>query len=268
LDSSVICESETKDEIPRALLLGLTGVPGSPAATLPEVLVIVRSVTKRRAIAGLAAGCLLAGGATALAEVTVYDNDFTTQGRYDEIARSGGGKRCDRKYREKSKILLASVKKAPANCAFRPPIQGDDELPNHSVLIDAKILKKTPKSARKGAFFEVTVRAGGKGSGYSLRIFPERQRFELSRGPDGQGFPASGKNKAIKKTNSRNKIRLTATGAEIVASVNNKELASVSDSNPGAVEGRKVRFSIGNKSDTKKKTVGTFKEVAVSVPDP
>jgi hypothetical protein len=230
--------------------------------------VIVRSVTKRRVIAGLAAGCLLAGGATALAEVTVYDNDFSTQGRYDEIARSGGGKRCDRKYREKSKILLASVKKSPANCAFRPPIQGDDELPNHSVLIDAKILKKTPSSARKGAFFEVTVRAGGKGSGYTLRIFPERQRFELTRGPGGQGFPVSGKNKAIKKTNSRNRIVLTATGAEIVATVNKKELASVSDSNPGAVEGRKVRFAIGNQSNTDKKTVGTFKEVAVSVPDP
>jgi hypothetical protein len=230
--------------------------------------VIVRTVTKTRLIAALGAGCLLAGGATALAEVTVYDNDFSTQGRYDEIARSGGGKRCDRKYREKSKVLLASVKKGPADCAFRPPIQGDDELPNHSVLIDAKLLKRTPKESRKSAFFEITVRAGGKGTGYSLRVFPERQHFELSRGPTGQGFPAAGKNKAIKKTNSRNKIVLTATGAEIVATVNGKELASVADSNPGAVEGRKVRFAIGNQAKKDAKTVGTFKEVAVSVPDP
>jgi hypothetical protein len=230
--------------------------------------VIVRTATKRRLVAALAAGCLLGGGATALAEVTVYDNDFGTQGRYNEIERSGGGKRCDRKYREKSKVLLASVKKGPADCAFRPPIQGDDVLPNHSVLIDAKLLKRTPKDARKSAFFEITVRAGGKGSGYSLRIFPQRQHFSLSRGPDGQGFPVSGKNKAIKKTNSRNKIELTATGAQIVARVNGKQLASVADTNPGAVEGRKVRFAIGNQKGKDSKTVGTFKEVAVSVPDP
>jgi hypothetical protein len=227
-----------------------------------------RHLTKRRAITALAAGCLLAGGANALAEVTVYDNDFSSQGRYDEIERSGGGKRCERKYREKSKVLLASLKKSPANCAFRPPVQGDQELPNHALTIDAKILKKTPKGARKGAFFELTVRAGGKGSGYSLRIFPERQRYELLRGPKGSGFPAQGKNKAIKKTNSRNRIDLVATGAEIIAAVNGKELARIADTNPGAVEGRKVRFAIGNQSNTSAKTVGTFKQVAVAVPDP
>jgi hypothetical protein len=227
-----------------------------------------RPLTKRRALTALAAGCLLAGSATALAEVTVYDNDFSSQGRYDEIERSGGGKRCERKYREKSKVLLASLKKSPANCAFRPPIQGDEELPNHQLTIDAKILKRTPKSARKGAFFELTVRAGGKGTGYILRIFPERQRFELTRGPKGSGFPASGKNKAIKRTNSRNRIDLIATGAEIVAVANGKELARVNDSNPGAVEGRKVRFAIGNQKEGAAKTVGTFKQVAVAVPDP
>jgi hypothetical protein len=230
--------------------------------------VIVRHVTKRRLIAVLAAGCLLGGGATALAEVTVYDNDFSTQGEYNDIANSGGGKRCVRKYRDKSKVFLASVKKGPADCAFRPPVQGDDVLPNHSVLIDAKLLKKTSKDARKSAFFEITVRAGGKRSGYSLRVFPKRQHFVLSRGPDGQGFPVQGKNKAIKKSNSRNKIELIATGAQIVAKVNGKQLASVADTNPGAVEGRKVRFAIGNQKGKDGKTVGTFKEVAVSVPDP
>ncbi len=198
----------------------------------------------------------------------MYDNDFSSQGRYDEIANSGGGNRCQRKYREKSKVLLASVKKGPADCAFRPPIQGDDSLPNHSVLIDAKILKRTPKESRKSAFFEITVRAGGKGSGYSLRVFPQRQHFELSRGPTGQGFPVAGKNKAIKKTNSRNKIELIATGAQIVATVNGKQLATVADTNPGGVEGRKIRFAVGNQSKKDAKTVGTFKEVAVSVPDP
>lgn len=223
---------------------------------------------QRRAIAALAAGCLVAGAATAVAEVTVYDNDFSSQSRFDEIARSGGGKRCDRKYRAKSKVMLASVKKGPATCAFRPPIQGDDELPNHELTVEGKILKKTPKSVRGSAFFELTVRAGGNRSGYSLRIFPQRQRFELRRGPSGSGFPVEGKNKAIKKVNSRNTITLVATGAEIIAAVNGKELARVADTNPGAVEGRKVRFAIGSQASKAERVIGTFREVAVAVPDP
>jgi hypothetical protein len=163
--------------------------------------------------------------------------------------------------------MLASVKKSPTTCSFKPPVQGDDELPNQSVAIDGKILKQTPKAVRGGAFIEATVRAGGSGSGYSLRIFPQRKRYELGRGPAGGGFPATGKSDAIKKINKRNRIEVIATGAEIKAVVNGKEVAKLNDSNPGQVRGRKVRFAIGSKANKDKTVVGTFKRVAVSVPD-
>ena len=109
-----------------------------------------RRLKLSRALAAVAATALVAGAATTLAEVTVYDNDMSSQGDFNEILRSGGGKRCDKKYREKTKVMHASVKKSPTTCSFRPPVQGDDELPNHSFAVDGKILKSTPKSMRGG----------------------------------------------------------------------------------------------------------------------
>jgi hypothetical protein len=230
--------------------------------------VIDRMKLTRVAMGALVAGSL-ALAASALGEVTVYDNDFSSQGKFREIHRSGGGKRCDKKYREKSKVMLASVKRNPTTCSFRPPVQGDDSLPNHGVSVDAKVLKNTAKAVRGSVFIEATVRAGGGGTGYSLRIFPQRKRFELSRGPAGGGFPKSGKSSAIKKVNERNRIELVATGAEVTAVVNGKEVAKIADSNPGQVQGRKVRFALGCRSKKKNtKVVATFKRVAVSVPNP
>ncbi len=229
---------------------------------------IARKAIARTVLAALAAGSLLLA-ANAVGEVVVYLNDFSTQGEFRQIVRSGGGKRCDKKYREKSKVMLASVKRSPTTCSFRAPVQGDDELANQSVAVDGKILKSTPKAVRGSSFIEVTVRAGGAGSGYSLRVFPQRKRFELDRGPEGGGFPAVGKSSAINKINQRNRIEVIATGAELRAVVNGKEVAKVADSDPGQVRGRKVRFAVGCRAKKKnKKVVGTFRRVAVAVPDP
>ena len=230
----------------------------------------MRFAGKRTLFAGAVALMLALGAGVAVGAVTLYSNDFSRRGDFEDIVRSGGGKRCDKKYREKSKTMLASVKKTPTTCSFKPPVQGDNEVPNMGVSVEGKILKGTPKFLRKKAFIEATVRAGGSSTGYSLRVYPKKQRYELRRGPDGGNFPASGHSDAIKKINEKNRIEVIATGAEIRAVVNGKEVAKVSDSNPGQVEGTKVRFAIGSGSrrDTEKTVVATFKRIAVSVPDP
>lgn len=227
-----------------------------------------RSAPTRAAGAGAVALVLAVGLTTAFADVTVYTNDFSSRAEFGEIARSGGGKRCDRKYREKSKVMLASIKRSPTTCSFRPPVQGDDELPNYTVAVQGKVLSKTPKSLRGGTFIEVSVRAGGGDTGYKLRVFPQKKRYELLREPGGGGFPSRGKSDAIKKINERNALRVVARGAEITTFANGKELTSVTDANPGQVEGRKIRFAIGSQKDSSKDVVGTFKRVAVGVPDP
>jgi len=228
------------------------------------------SFLRPRTALALVLATLGLAAAAAVAEVVVYSNDMGSKSKFDEILRAGGGKRCDKKYRDKAKTMLASVKKTPTTCSFRAPVQGDSEVPNMGVAVDGKILKDTPKFLRNKAFIEATVRAGGSSTGYALRVYPKKQRFELRRGPGGGSFPATGHSDAINKINERNRVEVIATGAEIKAVINGKEVAKVSDSNPGQVEGTKVRFAIGSGSqrNTEKALVGTFKRIAVSVPEP
>jgi hypothetical protein len=224
------------------------------------------SARTKTAVAALAALALAASAGVAWG-VTVYSNDFSNKAKYEEIMRSGGGKACDRRYRDKQKAMLTSVKKGPLTCSYRAPVEGDSELPDHELAVEAKVLKSTPKAARGGAFAELTLRAGGGGVGYSLRVFPEKGRFELIRQPAGGGdFPARGESKAIKGINKRNRISLVADGARVVARVNGKELASVTDGDPGQVTGRKVRFGIGSAKKTQKDVAAVIRQVTVGVP--
>jgi hypothetical protein len=218
------------------------------------------------ALAGAGAALALAVGAAA---TTVYTNDFATQGEFGQIVRSGGGKKCDHNYRAKSKTMHVSVHGGPASCTFRPPLQGDSELPDHTARIQGKVLKKTPKSARGGAFLEVEVRAGGGGVGYRLLVYPEKKKWELLRGPKGGGdFPARGKSNAIESINKPNVVELAALGAKLVVTINGKEVASVTDDDPGQVTGRKVRFGVGTAKNSGKDVIAVIKRVSVAVPTP
>ena len=215
----------------------------------------------------LAALCaLLIGAIAAQAAVRVYSNDFSSRTEFAEIERSGGGKACDRRYRKKSNTMQAVLARAPGSCSFRLPVQGDDELPDHHVTVEGKVLDRTAKSARGGAFLELAVRSGGGGVGYSLRVFPEKKRFVLARGPEGRDFPVSETSNAVKKIGRPNRLELAANGATIRAFVNGRKVAEVEDQNPGQVSGRKIRFALGSEKQTKKEAYGTFKRVSVSVP--
>lgn len=226
----------------------------------------MRTTRLKMALATALALTLSATLAAVAFGVSVYSNDFSSEDEYDQIVRTGGGKSCDRVYRDKQNAMLVSVKKGPQTCGFRVPVEGDSELPNHAVGIETKLLSSTPKSVRDGAFVEVTLRAGGGGVGYTLRVFPARKKFELVRGPGGGEFPVRGKDNAINGVNERNNLRLTARGAQIAASINGKELASVQDSNPGQVTGRKVRIAVGGKKSSSGDVLAVVREVGVGVP--
>jgi ribosomal protein S8E len=228
----------------------------------------MRFAGKRTLFAGAVALMLALGAGVAVGAVTLYSNDFSRRGDFEDIVRSGGGKRCDKKYREKSEVMVASVEVSPATCSFRTPVQGDDELPNYTVAVEGKVIKKTPKSLRAGTFLEISARAGGGDTGYKLQVFPRKRRFELEREPQGNGFPERGKSDAIKGINERISLRLAVEGARVTAFVNGKEVAMVTDNNTGQVQGRKIRFAIGSQKESRKDVVGTFKRISVSVPEP
>jgi hypothetical protein len=220
------------------------------------------------AISGVLAALL---AATALASVSVYDNDFSSRSEVKELKKSGG-KQCARKFVQKGSkhTMRVTVKQGPATCSLRPPVQGDGALPDHELRVDAKIAKSTAKSARKGAFLGASLRVGGNGVGYALRVFPETGRFKLTRVPGGGGgdFPADGTSDAIAGIGKKNTLRLIAEGADVRALINGTEVVQVTDSDPGAVNGRKLRLAVGNDKQTGKAVIGVVKKVTVAVPDP
>ena len=52
----------------------------------------------------------------------------------------------------------------------------------------------------------------------------------------------------------------------MTAVANRKELVTITDSDPGPVTGRKVRFGIGNTKDSGKDVVAVIKSIGVGVP--
>ena len=225
-------------------------------------------IPTRTKLAFCAVLALAGGGAFAAFAfgVSVYSNDFSSETEYEQIVRSGGGKSCDRVYRDKQNAMLVTVKKGPLVCPFRVPVQGDSEIPNHAIGVETKLLSSTAKGVRDGAFVEATLRAGGGGVGYTLRVFPARKKFELRRGPNGGEFPVRGKEKAINGVNERNNISLIAKGSQISASINGKEVASVQDSNPGQVTGRKVRIAVGGQKSSSNDVLVVVRRLSVGVP--
>jgi hypothetical protein len=212
-----------------------------------------------------AALAVVAAAAVAEAAVTVYNNEFASRTEYRDVAKLGGKKACDHDYKKKGGSARLTVRKAEHSCAFRPPVVGDSELPNHEVTVVGKVLDSTKKAARGGAFIEVAVRVGAGGR-YSLRVVPQKQRFELLRAPAGGEFPVTGRSREINGVGKRNTLRLVAIGGEISAFANGAELARVTDSNLGEMTGRKIHLGLGNAKDTPKDVIGSFKRISVAVP--
>lgn len=219
-----------------------------------------------RLLVALAAVAVVGAGAVALADVTVYKNDLSSKAEWKELDK-GRGNHCDRSYRPKSEIGRITVTRGAASCTMSPPVAGDDSQPNHIFQVQAKVLSTTPKHLRKKAFVLASVRVGG-GSRYELRAFPKTHTFELSRVPDGGGFPVEGTIGDIEGIDKRNKLRIQAIGDQVRAFINGTSVGSVTDANPGQLDGVTVEVGAGTDADTKKNTEATFDDLRLAVPNP
>jgi hypothetical protein len=217
-------------------------------------------------LAALAAAVLAAG--VAVAGITVYKNDFSSRHEVREL-RHAEGKHCVRRWRKRAKNVRVSVKRGPEVCGYRPPVEGDTAGPDHDFQAKEKLLKATPKGIRDGAYLAVKVRSG-KNSGYELRVFPTKHKFQLRRSPQGggSGFPARGSSSAVKGVNKPNVLRLKAVNGTVIARVNGKRVAHVVDTNPAEVDGRKLEVAIGHRRRRPKPVVATVDDLKVQVPKP
>ena len=206
--------------------------------------------------------------AVALAGVTVYKNNFSSKSEAKEL-RHSSGKHCAKRWRHKAKAVRVQRNAGAGTCGYRPPVEGDSSGPDHDFRAKLKLLKATPKGLRGSAYLTIAVRSG-KDAGYELRIFPKRHKFELRRAPSGGGndFPATGRSEAIKGVDKPNRVRLKAGGNKVTARVNGTQLAKVTDSNAGQVDGRKLEVGVGSTRRSHKRIVATFDNLKLLVPNP
>src|SRR3954451_8109218 len=94
--------------------------------------------------------CLAAFAVVALANVTIYKNDFSSKGEAKEM-KLGEGDKCVAEWSKHSEALKVKVKKGPDTCGYRPPVQGDDSQPDHDFRAKLKISKQTPTKLRDDA---------------------------------------------------------------------------------------------------------------------
>jgi hypothetical protein len=227
---------------------------------------LIRLTTRTPALL-VALAAIGIGAATALAGVTVYKNNFSSKRESKEL-RHAEGRHCDKRWRKKAESVRVDVTKGPNLCGYRPPVQGDTPGPDLDFQAKQKLLKATPRGIRAGAYLVMEVRSA-KNTGYQLRVFPRKHKFQLVRAPSGgNGFPVRGTSNAIKGVNKPNVLRLSAVGNRVTAKVNGRKVARVTDSNAAQVSGRSLEVGIGNKKSTGKQASGTLDDLKVQVPKP
>ncbi len=223
----------------------------------------IRAVAAATAVAIAVAASALAG--VAFGDVLVYVNNLATGKDGKELSHSEGkATNCARHVRGGSLLIQVTGKDT---CGYRLPLEADKPQPNHAIHARVKLDKQTPSEIRKKSFLGVAVRYGG-GTGYALRILPDRHQFKLRRLPNGTGFPVAGKTRAIKATSNWNDIRLQALGTHVAAVINGKKVANVNDSAASDVKGRKAEVFAGTNKANKIGAFARVDDVRLTVPSP
>ncbi len=199
--------------------------------------------------------------------VRVYNNDFSSRTEFREIRKLTGGKQC-KKAHEAGERFATSAEGGPKECIYRSPVQGDGSGPDQEVEAKVKLNKATSSKIRKRVYLGVGVRAA-KRAGYQLRIYPQRQKWELHRTGGGDGFPVQGKLGKIKKAGKSNELRLRAFGNKVSAWVNgDRVVKAMVDRDAAEVDGQLTTLLIASTKKTGKRAKGSFDDYVVKVADP
>lgn len=201
-------------------------------------------------------------------------NDATEMGSFAQIE----GDKCTQKFR-KIKAMGVNVGEGTSTCLYRTSVVADssDTSPTQDLQAGAGYEAKTPKNLQGKLFLSVLVRAGPT-SGYELRVSPLKQRWIMTRDPEGptpESTLKAGTAKFIRpKPGKLNQLRLRATGSgdavQLLASINGKTVFGGADSGTeGAPAGRFMAVGVGNKTGAPGAgMLGTFDDVTVRIPSP
>ena len=224
-------------------------------------------------LCALAASAVAAAAALAAQDaIAIYSSSMDTAAKRAQFVKLSGAN-CDRGGSRTA--LKVAVGKRTEQCSYRTPVIGRDL----EVFATARLLSGTPKRLRKRTFVAADLRAGAGGK-YQLAVFPARRRFALRKVfPNGniQVLKADNGVKRIRnKPNQANKLRLRAFnitsgpdagGCRVIAFINDKRAAALTDPLGGKLEGRYSGFSLGSKKSAAR-AVASFDDVVVRVPAP
>jgi|GEM_PF-3022323 hypothetical protein len=205
----------------------------------------------------------LALAAGAIANVVIYQNNFSKKKDFKRIERLQGGGKCKGTWKGK-KAFGTRVNGGSRECLFSTPVEGDSKQPDYTIQAAGKVLKKTNKKVRDKVYVGVAGRANRK-SAYEVRVFPKGRTFALLK--NGEEV-AGGKNKSIAELDKRNLIRLSIDRGTVVAKVNGKRLAKFEDGSPEEVRGRKTAIGFGSVAKANKDGFGVIDSIKVFVPTP
>jgi hypothetical protein len=218
----------------------------------------------------LALALALAPTASA-ALIGIYRNGMEGKGQLGQIAKFSGD-RCGRG--GAAGAFLITIGKGTRECTYRTPVLGRDL----EISATARLLGKTPKSVRQGAYLAVDLRAGS-GARYQLTVYPVQRKAQVRKIlADGsvEYLQIEKDLASVKGIDKANQLRLRAfnvtEGEEkgncrILAYVGGQLVGDVTDEGAGDLSGRASGFSLGS-AKLAKGAQATFDDVVVRLPSP
>jgi hypothetical protein len=222
-------------------------------------------------IAAVLALALVLAPAASGALIGIYRNGMEGKGQLGQIAKFSGD-RCGRG--AAAGAFLISIGKGTRECTYRTPVLGRDL----EISATARLLGKTPKPVRRGAYLAVDLRAGS-GARYQLTAYPVQRKAQVRKIlADGslEYLHIEKDLASVKGTDQANQLRLRAfnvtEGEEkgncrILAYVGGQLVADVTDEGAGDLSGRASGFSLGS-AKVAKGAQATFDDVVVRIPSP
>ncbi len=220
----------------------------------------------------LAASAAFAASALGQAAIAIYSNNMDSAAKRSQVVKLSGSN-CNRG--GASTALRVAVGKRTDECSYRTPVIGRDL----EVFATARLLSGTPKALRKRIFVAANLRSGS-GSRYQLAVFPLRRKFQIRKdfanGTRKLLKDENGVKRIRRKINQANKLRLRAFnittgpdkgGCRILAFINDKRVAALTDPRGGVFEGRYSGFSVGSKNSASR-SVASFDDIVIRVPTP
>jgi hypothetical protein len=223
-------------------------------------------------LCALTAAAAVAAVAVAENAIAIFSSNMNLPAKRAEFVKLSGAN-CNRG--GSSEALKVAVGKRTDQCGYRTPVIGRDL----EVFATARLLSGTPKRKRKRTFVAADLRAGAGGK-YQLAVYPARRRFVVRKVfPNGNIQVLKAKNgvKRIRnKPNQANKLRLRAFnitagpdkgGCRVIAFINDKRAAALTDPLGGQLDGRYSGFAVGSKRSAAG-AVASFDDVVMRVPAP